>query len=106
MQTQRIAVVSTDGINVDDHFGKAHRFLIYDCNDDMTLVEERPTETLSVGDPNHSFDADKFGRVAALLQDCRKVYVTQIGAAPTAKLQEMGIEPVIYHGAITDITAG
>ena len=49
MQTERIAVVSTDGLNVDDHFGKARRFLIYDLN--------------------------------------------------------FCIEPVVYHGAITDITA-
>lgn len=105
MQTERIAVVSTDGLTVDDHFGKARRFLIYDLKEDLTLVEERPTETLSVGDPDHGFDADRFGRITALLKDCSKVYVTRIGDAPSAKLQELGIEPVVYHGAITDITA-
>ncbi len=99
----RIAVVSTDGTNVNDHFGKAKRFLIYDCNDKITFVEERSTETYSVGDPNHHFDAEKFGRIAALLKDCSKIYVTQIGEVPASKLKELGIEPVIYEGPIANI---
>jgi len=73
MEGLRIAIVSTDGTNVNDHFGMAKRFLIYDCNDETTLVEERQTESLSVGDPDHPFDAEKFGRIAALLKDCSKI---------------------------------
>jgi len=103
MKPTRIAAVSTDGRNVDQHFGKADRFLIYDLDDQMTLVEERPTETLSVGDPDHPFDPDKFGRIAALLKDCSKVYVTQIGELPAARLDALGIEPVVYRGAIADL---
>ena len=99
----RIAVVSTDGTNVDDHFGKAERFLIYDCDDKMIFVEERPTETYSVGDPEHTFDPDRFGRVSALLKDCSKIYVTRIGEVPALKLKELGIEPVIHKGPIEDI---
>ncbi|RZB36662.1 MAG: hypothetical protein SRB2_01964 [Desulfobacteraceae bacterium Eth-SRB2] len=99
----RIAVVSTDGTNVNDHFGMAKRFLIYECNDIMTFVEERPTEMYSVGDPEHSFDPERFGRIAALLKDCSKIYVTQIGEVPASKLKELGIEPVIYEGPIANI---
>ena len=105
MPTDRIAVVSSDGLNVDDHFGKARRFIIFDLNSNLTLVEERPTETLSVGDPNHTFDADRFGRISALLQDCSKVYTTRIGQVPKEKLLQMGVAPVIYQGAIADISA-
>jgi nitrogen fixation protein NifX len=104
MTPTRIAAVSTDGLNVDDHFGKAQRFLIYDLADQLTFVEERGTETLSVDDPGHAFDADKFNRIRSLLKDCSKVYVTQIGAMPAAKLKESGIEPVVYSGAIAAIT--
>ena len=103
MKSTRIAVVSIDGLNVDDHFGRANRFLIYDLDDQIALVEERSTETLSVGDPNHSFDPDKFGRIAALLKDCCKVYMTQIGEVPAAKLKALGIEPVVYKGTISNI---
>jgi nitrogen fixation protein NifX len=103
MKKTRIAVVSTDGISVDDHFGKANRFLIYDIDDQLTKVEDRSAKTLSVQDPDHLFDPDKFGRIAALLKDCSKVYITRIGEIPAAKLKELGIEPVVYSGAIMDI---
>lgn len=105
MTSTRIAAVSTDGLNVDDHFGKARRFLIYDLDDRLTFVEERSTESLSLGDPAHAFDADKFDRILSVLKDCSKVYVTQIGEAPAFKLKESGIEPVVYSGAIAAITA-
>jgi predicted Fe-Mo cluster-binding NifX family protein len=104
MKATRIAAVSTDGRHVDEHFGKADRFLIFDLDDQMTLVAERPTAALSVGDPDHGFDPDKFGRIAELLTDCSKVYVTKIGTVPADKLKALGIEPVIYRGAIADIT--
>jgi nitrogen fixation protein NifX len=104
MTSTRIAAVSTDGLNVDEHFGKAQRFLIYDLGDQLTFVEERSTESLSVGDPGHAFDADKFSRILSMLKDCSKVYVTQIGEMPAAKLKESGIEPVVYSGAIAAIT--
>jgi predicted Fe-Mo cluster-binding NifX family protein len=99
----RIAIVSTDGTNVNDHFGMAKRFLIYDCNGEMTLVEERQTESLSAGDPDHTFDTEKFGRIASRLKDCSRIYITKIGDTPAAKLRGMGVEPVIYEGHIKDI---
>ena len=104
MAATRIAAVSTDGLNVDDHFGKAQRFLIYDLDDQLTFVEERSTETLSVGDSEHAFDAAKFNRILSILKDCRKVYVTQIGEIPATKLKEAGIVPVVYSGAIAAVT--
>lgn len=103
MGKTRIAAVSADGIHVDEHFGKAERFLIYELDDQISWVEDRPTETLSVGDPDHPFDPDKFNRIAALLKDCSKIYVTKIGETPASKLKALGIEPVIYKGAIGDI---
>lgn len=86
----RIAIVSTDGANVNNHFGMAKRFLIYDCNDKITFVEERSTETYSVGDPNHPFDPEKFGRIAALLKDCTKIYITKIGDTPAGQIEKNG----------------
>ena len=103
MKKTRFAVVSKDGVNVDEHFGKAGRFLIFDLDDQLRLADFRPSETLSTGDPDHPFDPDKFERVSDLLKDCSKVYVTRIGDKPAAKLRELGIEPVIYSGTISDI---
>lgn len=100
----RIAIVSKDGVNVNDHFGQARRFLIYDCDGNtMNLVEERSAEPLSVGDPHHPFDSQKFGRIVDLLKDCTKVYVTKVGEVPARNLQENNIQPIIYTGPIVSI---
>ena len=105
MESKRVAVVSTDSVNVDDHFGMAEAFLIYDLSDELTFVEKRISEKLSVGDPNHPFDADKFNRVYETIKDCTSVYSTKIGEGPAKKLKELGIEPVVYEGAISGIMA-
>lgn len=103
MDKIRIAVVSTDGVHVNDHFGMAERFLVYDMAQDLTLVSERSSEKLSVGDPNHPFDADKFKRVTDTINDCDRIYVTRIGDGPAGKLKEMGIEAVVFEGPIENI---
>lgn len=105
MESKRIAVVSTDNENVNDHFGMAESFLIYDVSDGLEFVEKRSAEKLSVGDPNHPFDADKFNRVYETIKDCTSVYVTKIGEGPRKKLRELGIEPVVYAGAISGIVS-
>jgi predicted Fe-Mo cluster-binding NifX family protein len=106
METIRIAVVSSDGVHVDDHsdhFGMAERFLIYDMAQDLIPVADRPAEKLSVGDPNHPFDGDKFKRVVDTIKDCSRVYVACIGRGPAGKLKEMGIEAVVFAGPIENI---
>lgn len=104
MNKTRIAVVSTDAIYVDEHFGKAKRFLIYDLKGEIDFIEERPTENLSVNDPNHEFDPDKFNRISSLIADCKKIYMSRIGEVPAAKLKEMGIEPIVFNGLIKEIS--
>ena len=105
MESKRIAVVSTDSVNVNDHFGMAESFLIYDYADELEFVEKREAEKLSVGDPNHPFDAEKFNRVYETIKDCSSVYMTRIGDGPAKKLKELGIEPVVYAGTISGIAA-
>jgi predicted Fe-Mo cluster-binding NifX family protein len=105
MESKRIAVVSKDSINVDDHFGMAEAFLIYDVSDELKFIEKRTSEKLSVGDPNHPFDADKFNRVYEAIKDCSSVYMTKIGEGPAKKLRDLGIEPVVYKGSISGIIA-
>lgn len=103
MGPKRIAVVSKDNVHVDDHFGQAESFLIYDLTDEMTFVEKRESEKLSVGDPNHPFDTEKFNRIYETIKDCSSVYMTKIGEVPARKLKELGIEPFVYEGSIEGI---
>lgn len=103
MEKIRIAVVSTDGVHVNDHFGKARRFLIFDQRQCLEPVDDRPVETLSVGDVDHKFDADRLARISDVIKDCSRVYATRIGEVPKRKLKEMGIEVITFEGRIDEI---
>jgi nitrogen fixation protein NifX len=102
----RIAAVSTDGKNVNDHFGKAEEFLIFDVTEKgPDFVAARQSVPLSVNAPDHPFDATRFGKIVDVIRDCQAVYVTCIGDVPAAELKKHGIEPRIFTGSIKDIPA-
>ena len=99
------ALASTDRTNVNQHFGKAEHFLIYDTSGEgLVFVEAKPVTPLSDNDPDHPFNADKFGNIVQALSGCEKVYVTKIGDKPAEELQKAGIEPVVYEGPIDKMT--
>ena len=101
----RIAAVSTDGTNVDDHFGKATRLLVYDLDaGSPQFVANRPVSPLSSGDPGHAFNPGRFAAIAEALEDCDRVYCTRIGAKPAAELKARGVEAVVYEGPIDQIS--
>ncbi|HIJ79537.1 MAG TPA: dinitrogenase iron-molybdenum cofactor biosynthesis protein [Deltaproteobacteria bacterium] len=101
----RIAVVSTDGINVDEHFGKASRFLIYELTGTgVTLIEQREVQPYSDNVADHSFNPDRFACLKAVLADCARVYVAKVGERPAEELGKAGIEPVVYQGPIAAIS--
>jgi len=100
-----IAVVSKDGVHVDDHFGRAERFLIYDiAAAKQTLLRVEDVEKLSENDPSHKFNQKLFTRLLQALDGCERVYCTKIGEKPAQELKEAGIEPIVYSGPIADIT--
>jgi nitrogen fixation protein NifX len=100
-----IAVVSTDGKEVNEHFGKAERFLIYELTGSgPQLVEERKAGPLSTDDMAHDFDSAKFDGIVRVLDDCRRVYAARIGGQPSSELIRAGLVPVIYTGPIVDIS--
>ena len=100
----RIAVVSTNGKDVNEHFGKAKEFLIYDMVDrQFVFVAKRVSPPLSTGDRSHEFDEARFQKVADAIKDCKRVYVVRIGDRPKMELGKRGIDPVLYEGPIADI---
>jgi len=100
----QVAIVSTDGINVDDHFGRAERFLIYEINGkSQTLLSIKIVNPLTDNDPGHDFNPGKFDGITDKLTGCERVYCTRIGDRPSAELKKLAIEAVIYDGSIADI---
>ncbi len=100
-----IAVVSRDGVHVDDHFGRAERFLIYAVEGEThTLLRSEDVEKLSENDPAHKFNQKKFAGLLQALDGCERVYCTKIGKKPAQELKDASIEPVVYSGSIANIT--
>ncbi len=101
----QVAIVSTDMINVDEHFGRAERFLIYKIDGASPMfLDIRVVAAFSDGDKSHEFNSYKFEAISSKLTDCDRLYCNRIGARPAAELKKLGIEPVIYVGPIAKIT--
>ena len=101
----KIAVATTDGIKVNQHFGMAKAFLVYVITSEGPVkVGQVMATPLSNGDKNHPFDKTRFQSIADALKGCERVYVTKIGERPAEELQKLGIEPVVFEGAISSIT--
>ena len=96
----KIAFATTDGINVDEHFGRAGLFAIYELNEkEFRFIEMRKfaegrdaeiEETKGKGQIHDSKVEDKVGKLA----DCRIIYLTEIGGPSAARLAKRGIMPI------------
>lgn len=74
----KIAVASSDGKTVNEHFGRAGSFLVYRLHDDgYELLETRKNEPVCSG---HAHDDKALSKAAAALSDCSGVVATQIGS--------------------------
>ena len=97
----KIAVATTDGIAVNEHFGRMENFYIYVITSEGPVkVKEIKVKPLSTGAGNHPFDSQRFQAIAEALKGCDRVYVTKIGERPAAELQKLGIEPIVFDGEI------
>ncbi len=99
----RIAVATNDGKMVNEHFGKAGRFLIFILdNAGYDLLEERKT-SLSCSDQGHSDDL--LERKADLISDCKAVVISRIGPGATDLLIERGVVPFSFQGSVREALA-
>ncbi|PLX87885.1 MAG: dinitrogenase iron-molybdenum cofactor biosynthesis protein [Desulfuromonas sp.] len=98
-----IAVTSTSGHMVDQHFGKAERFLIYDYGGGSSApIKEVSVEKYCSSDPDHTFHQPRFKAISEALKGCRAVVTEMIGDLPKQELQNAGLTPVVTSGPIAD----
>jgi len=84
----RIAVATTDGTAVDEHFGRSSRFDVYDLDPEASaLVETRRLEL--TGDHD-----DRAPSRLAAVRDCAIVHVTAIGPSAAAQVVNAGVMPL------------
>ena len=96
-----IAVASKSGTEIDQHFGHAERFLVYDCAAGRPqLVKEVPVEKYCSFDPNHAFRKSQFQAIVEALAGCRVVVTAMIGDYPRQELEKSGMVHVAAVGPI------
>lgn len=85
----KIAAASSDGIVVNQHFGRADRFLIFKVNgSDYNFTEIRTVEPVcSYG--NH--DDGKLLENLRNIQDCKYLIVSRIGVGASTQAEQLGI---------------
>lgn len=86
----KIAVASTDGKVVNQHFGRAEKFYIIDVLDDGTFHFEVTRETAAACAGGEHSD-DSLERNVSLLSDCSYVLVSRIGLGAEYALNKKGI---------------
>lgn len=121
-----IAVTSSDGINIDTHFGKAERILVYEVGSDTaqlvqevtadaycnwsTLLQDMAPEQFAEAvkgmqecadsPPAHRMMPEKLAAIANALGDCRVLVTVMIGEAPQAELERLGISVYAISGPV------
>ena len=96
----KIAIASSDGKFVNQHFGTTQQFLVVELEDDGSykFLETRKNKP-ACGVEGH--DSSIYDSID-LISDCDGVLVSQIGPGASDLLIEKGIQPIIIPMLITD----
>jgi len=96
----KVAFATTDGNNVDEHFGRAGMFAVYEFTESgFRFVELRKfaegmdksvVDTRDMGPLHDDAVQGKIDRLA----DCKLIYLTEIGGPSAARLVKKGIMPM------------
>ncbi|WP_058302287.1 NifB/NifX family molybdenum-iron cluster-binding protein [Gorillibacterium timonense] len=89
--TYQVAVASLDGVRINQHFGRAERFLIYqiDGSGQAACIEEREVKR-ACGYGSH--EEDSLLASAAALADCSFALVARIGPGAEKILAKQGVK--------------
>ncbi len=96
-----IAVASKDGKEINQHFGHAERFLVYEVEgNEVRLVDEKKVERYCSYDADHPLRAHILGAIAKALAGCGALICAQIGQGPQMEMERLGIDAFIAEGPI------
>jgi predicted Fe-Mo cluster-binding NifX family protein len=86
----KIAVASTDGKVVNQHFGRAEKFYILEVNDDNEFYYMEERENIAACNGGTHSD-EGLNLTVQLLIDCKYVLVSQIGPVAEHALSKKGV---------------
>mgnify|MGYP003477687379 FL=1 len=86
----KVAFASTDRTRVNQHFGAAEGFVVYEVTPDKATLVGVAEFAEEAMDGNE----DKLGAKVDFLEGCAAVYVMAIGASVIKKLMARGVQPI------------
>jgi nitrogen fixation protein NifX len=96
----KIAFATTDGNNIDEHFGRAGAFAVYELSTTghhfvelRKFAEGIDTEITGTREMGQVHE-DKVQTKVDRLSDCKLIYFTEIGGPSAARLVKKGIMPM------------
>ncbi|WP_231036166.1 nitrogenase cofactor biosynthesis protein NifB [Pectinatus sottacetonis] len=97
----RFAVATKSGMLVDNHFGHANEFYIYESNgSQVRFIEKRNVEKYCVGKELCDDKMDKIEKIILAIKDCAAVITLRIGTSPQKRLEQEKIDVIVTYDRI------
>jgi predicted Fe-Mo cluster-binding NifX family protein len=97
----RIAIASKSGTEIDQHFGHAERFFLYEYNQgEPQAVGIVEVEKYCSFDADHPFRTRQFSAIIEALSGCHAVVTAMIGDYPLQELKKAGLHHITASGPI------
>jgi len=103
-ELQRVAVATSSGILVDQHFGHAKEFYIYESDGvKVKFIEKRQAIAYCTGQSEcDDGKDDKIENIISTIKDCGVVLALRIGSSPSQRLSAIGIRSITTYDRIED----
>ncbi len=99
----KFAVATKSGMLIDQHFGQADEFYIYESDGKTaSFVEKRLISKYCTGKDDCDNKHDKIETMISALSDCSGVLALRIGDSPSEKLKAKGIAVISTYDRIED----
>lgn len=88
----KFAIATKSGVNIDQHFGHAQEFYIYEyAKGNIKFVEKRNVDKYCTGPADCDEHTDKIQKIIRTIKDCNAVLAMRAGYEPEKKLAANGI---------------
>ncbi|MDR0886698.1 MAG: hypothetical protein LBN22_10180 [Clostridiales Family XIII bacterium] len=94
----KIAIASTDGREINEHFGRARKFYVYEVDDDGNISET--DVRIAPSKDGYEQDIDHLDAAVSLIGDVKYVLSASIGPHAQKSLQKLGITGFAIQGEI------
>jgi len=97
----KVAIASTDGESVNQHYGKSEKFYIYSIDDEVgyDLTEERLVQAVC---QNGSHIIEEMNKSVSQFLDCKYIAASRIGDGALSVMNKNGITGMELPGSVDD----